>query len=546
MPEHDVLVVGGGFSGMRAAISAREQGARVAILSKLHPLRSHSSGTHSGINASLRGEDSWETHAADTVTAGDHLGEQDVVEALCQEAAKEVIRLEHMGVAFSRDGEGRIDQISFAGSSHPRTCYCGDATGHNLLQVLYEQVLRLDIPIYHERFATSLITDNGACKGVLGRDLRTGSMEAFSAGAVMLATGGIGRMYHPSTSSLGATADGVALAYGAGAQLRDMEMVQYAPTTLKNRGLLISEAARSAGAKLVDGDGKDIGNGSGASTNDHWARAVNSALSNGDVYLDFREIDSTRLAKGLSETRALVKDLGGIDLTKEPVPVRPAMHRPIGGIKTDAQGATSIAGLYAAGECANTGVHGANRLGGNSLLECVVMGSKAGAAAASHGRGASKSGASSSVLSDEENRIKGLLSQERGEDTPGGLLRELSATMNGNVGISRDEGGLNEASANIAKLRERYEKLGVQNSSGTFNADLTTVLELGNMLDAAGVIVAASRARQESRGTHYRSDFPNRDDANWHKHTIAIATDDGPKLEYEPVTVTLWPLGGKS
>ncbi len=548
MPEHDVLVVGGGFSGMRAAISAQEQGARVAVLSKLHPLRSHSSGTHSGINASLRGDDSWEAHAADTVAAGDYLNEQDVIEAICQDAAQEVIRLEHMGVAFNRDGEGRIDQISFAGSAHPRTCYCSDATGHNILQVLYEQILRLEIPVYHEWFASSLVVDDGTCKGVLAKDIRKGGMEAFSAGAVVLATGGTGRMYAPSTSSLGATADGLALAYRAGAQLRDMEMVQYAPTTLKNRGILISEAARAAGARLVDSEGKCLldGDVSELSTSDACARAVDSALGNGDVFLDFREVDPGRLAKGLKETRALVKDLAGIDLTKEPVPVRPAMHRPIGGIKTDAEGATSVTGLYAAGECANTGFHGANRLGGNSLLECVVMGTRAGAAAAGHGKGASKSGPSSSALSDEEARIKGLLSKERGADNPGGLLRELSASMNDNVGISRDESGLKQASDAIAGLRERCESLGVQNSSETFNSDLTSVLELTNMLDAASVTIAGALGRQESRGTHSRTDHSGRDDQNWLKHTIATSFDEGPKLEYEPVTVTRWPLEGKN
>ena len=252
------------------------------------------------------------------------------------------------------------------------------------------------------------------------------------------------------------------------------------------------------------------------------------------------------MPKGLKETRALVKDLAGIDLTKQPVPVRPAMHRPIGGIKTDAQGATSVTGLYAAGECANTGVHGANRLGGNSLLECVVMGSRAGAEAAGHGKGASKSGPSSSALSDEEGRIKALLSKERGADTPGGLLRELSTSMNGNVGISRDESGLKEASTAIAGLRERFENLGVQNSSDAFNADLTTVLELGNMLDAASVTIISALGRQESRGTHHRTDYSSRNDQNWLKHTIATSSDEGPKLEYEPVTVTRWPLEGES
>ena len=556
MPEYDVLVVGGGFAGMSAAISAREQGAKVAIVSKLHPLRSHSSGTHSGINASLRGQDSWEAHALDTVAAGDHLGEQDAIETLCQEAPQEVIRMEHMGVPFSRDDQGRIDQVRFAGSSQPRTCYCGDSAGHVLLQVLFEQVLRHEIPLYHEWFATSLIVHDGSCSGIFARDLKTGVLETYSARAVVLATGGIGRLYQPSTSSIGATADGMALAYRAGVPLRDMEMVQFGPTTLKSRGILITEAARGEGAHLINSEGNRFMEGYAAdamemATRDVCARAIEKEIaegrgSNGYVYLDFRHLDKDRIADRLPETQALVKDLAGVDLTKEPVPVRPAMHRPIGGIQVDIQGSTSMSGLFATGECANTGVHGANRLGGNSLLECVVMGRRAGASASEHAKATQLSPAPKGLLADEEKRIQTLLSRDRGKDTPGGLRRELATLMHDKVGIFRDEAGLTEAGKNIEKIRDRYQKLGVQDRAGSFNSDVVTILELGHMIDVAGVIVASALERKESRGTHHRLDFPKRDDKNWLTHIIAKPSPDGPKLENQPVTVTRWQPEGSA
>lgn len=556
MPQYDVLVVGGGFAGMSAAISAQEQGASVAIVTKLHPLRSHSSGVHSGINASLRGEDTWEAHALDTVVAGAYLGEQDAVEVLCQEASKDVIRLEHMGVAFDRDGEGRIDQVRFAGATHPRTCYCSDSTGHILLQVLYEQILRLDIPVFHEWFATSLVTDDGVCRGVFARDMRNGALQAFSAAAVVLAAGGIGRMYGASTSSTGATADGMALAYRAGVALRDMEMVQFSPTTLGSHGVLITEAAREEGAYLVNTKGDRFMSDYAPEAmelapRDVCARAIEMEIAkepgnDGVVYLDFRHLDKDRLAGRLPETRLLVKDLAGVDLTKDLVPVRPAMHRPIGGIKTDIHGATPVSGLYAVGENANSGVHGANRLGGNSLLECVVMGRRAGSSGAAHGRETPATQVSQALEAEEEKRIKALVDRPRGADTPGGLRRELGALMQNGVGISRDEEGLQTAGNDIEKLWERYEGLGTQNSSGGFSLDVCTNLELGNMLEMARVITASALARQESRGAHYRKDFPDSNDKDWHKHTIATRTPDGPQLEYEPVTVTRWKPEGSS
>ena len=394
MPEHDVIVVGGGFAGMRAALAAKAAGADVALVSKVHPLRSHSSGSHSGINAALAPDDSWESHAQDTIVAGADLSERDAVEVLCREGIEDVIQLEHMGVIFSRDGAGRIDVMPFAGSSRPRTCYVGDSAGHIILQVLYEQLLRHQVQTYDEWFATSLMIEDGNCRGVIALELSSGGLQQLYADAVVLATGGFGRMYEPSTSSYAATADGVALAYLAGASLMDMEMVQYHPTTLKGKGVVITEAARGEGAYLVNAGGDRFMASSSPeamemATRDVCARAVEEEIRQGRgvdgcVFLDFRHLDKARLDDRLPETQLLVNRLADIHLKEALVPVRPAMHRPIGGIRVDLQGASGVPGLYAAGECACGGVHGANRLGGNSLLECIVFGRRAGEAAAAH------------------------------------------------------------------------------------------------------------------------------------------------------------------
>ena len=411
MPEHDIVVVGGGFSGMRAAIAAKDAGADVALVSKVHPLRSQSSGVHSGINAALGPDDTWQSHADDTIKSGDYMSDQDAVEIMCQEAIRDVVQLEHMGVIFSRDGQGRIDVMPFAGSSRPRTCYVGDSAGHIILQVLYEQLLKRRVPTYDEWFVTSLLVEDGVCRGVVAQDMSSGNLQPFYAKAVVLATGGLGRMYQPSTSAFTATADGVALAYRAGVPLMDMEMVQYHPTTLKGRGVVITEAARGEGAYLVNKEGDRFmasyaPQAMEMAARDLCCRAVETEITAGRgdecVFLDFRHLDKDRIEDRLPETRLLVKNLAGIDLEKDMVPVQPAMHRPIGGIRTDVRGATTMPGLYAAGECACVGVHGANRLGGNSLLECIVFGRRAGEAAGEYAKDTPLQRASQSLLADEQ------------------------------------------------------------------------------------------------------------------------------------------------
>ncbi len=525
---------------MSAALSAREQGASVCIVTKQHPLRSHSSGAQSGINAGLRGADAWESHGMDTVKAGAYLSDQDVVENICQEAAARVIALEHMGVPFDRNGDGRIDQIKFPASSEARTCYCSDATGHNILQTLYEQVLRMQIPVHHDCSAVSLIMmDDGTCQGVFARSLRDGSLIAFSSGSVVLATGGMGRMYLDNTASTASTGDGMAMAYRAGAALRDMEMVQFAPTALAPNGILITAAARGEGAVLVGSNDAQLDSLAGS---DAVSQAVARELANGDVRLDFKGVDSERL----SETRLLIKDLAGIDISKDSVSVRSVMHRPIGGIKIDGSGSTGVAGLYAAGECANSGLNGANRLGGNALLESVVVGRKAGESAAGHAGSVGPAPDLVSHQADEERKVAAIVARGKNGESSGLIRRELASLMQESVGIFRNGSGLSEAAAKLATLKVRCGAVGVNGPASGYSTEIDSIIELGNMLDVAEVIAASALAREESRGSHARTDFPNRDDENWLKHTVARGSGDGVKLDYEPVTVTRWKPEGSS
>jgi succinate dehydrogenase / fumarate reductase flavoprotein subunit len=550
MPDHDVLVVGGGFSGMRAAIAAKTAGVDVALMSKVYPLRSHSSGAHSGINAALGSGDSWQSHANDTIKASDYLADQDAVGVLCQEGIDDVIRLEHLGVIFSRNGQGSIDVMPFPGSSSSRTCYVGDSAGHIILQVLYEQLLRRQVQTYNEWFVTSLLVEDGKCRGVMAQELSSGRLQPLYAKAVILATGGLGRMYQPSTSAFTATADGVALAYRAGVPLMDMEMVQYHPTTLKGRGLVVTEAARGQGAHLVNKDGHRFMSSYAPETGelaprDLCSRAVATEIGagrgdEGCVFLDFQHLDGARMDDLLPETQLLVKRLTGIDPKKQLVPVQPAMHRPIGGIQVDVQGSTGVAGLYAAGECACVGVHGANRLGGNSLLEFAVFGRRAGETAAAYAKTASLDKGSQSLVLDEEKRLQEIGTRTGGEDSIGSVRGELAATMHEKVGVYRDGRGLREALDKVNELRARYGRVAVTSTEGAYNPSLSSLVELGNMLDVAQVIVASALAREESRGAHYRTDFPERDDTNWLQHTIASYGPEAPVLNHKAVVITQW------
>ena len=538
---------------MRAAIAAKAAGVDVGLVSKIHPLRSQSSGSHSGINAAIKSGDSWQSHAEDTIKAGAYLADQDVVEAMCQDALRDVVLLEHMGVPFSRDGDGLIDVMPFGGSSQPRTCYVGDSAGHIVLQVLYENIVRMGIATYDEWTATSLMVADGACCGVTAYDLASGKLEALSARSTVLATGGIGRLFATSTSALFATADGVGMAYRAGVPLMDMEMVQFHPTTLKGKGLVVSEAARGEGAYLVNAAGNrfmsnystDGDRAPELEARELCTQAIDTEIregrgEDGCVFLDFRHLDNDRIDDRLPETRFLVKTYLGLDITKDLVPVQPAVHRPVGGIQVDAQGATGVAGLYAAGEAACSGAHGAGRLAGNSMLDSIVFGRRAGEAAASNSRAAGKTEAPANLLAEQVEQAQGLSTRDGSSDSIGFLRRQLNQTLQSSMGVRRDGASLEQAVSAIQDLKERYQHIAVPTIGGPYNPSLPAYLELGNMLDAAHVMLTCAAARQESRGAHQRGDKPDRDDTDWLQHTVAVSSPEGPQVSTKPVTITQW------
>ncbi|HIN06143.1 MAG TPA: FAD-binding protein, partial [Dehalococcoidia bacterium] len=389
MLEHDVLIIGAGLAGMRAAIAAQANGANTAIISKVHPVRSHSNAAQGGINAALtdRGDD-WEDHAYDTVKGSDFLGDQDAIEVMCKSAGRSLIDMEHMGVTFNRDDEGKLGTRAFGGQRKARTFYVGDFTGQALLHVMFEQLIKSGIRSYEEWFVTGLIQEDGQVCGVTALEIRTGQIYAIRAKTVIFATGGLGRTFEPSTNALIVTGDGMALAYNAGARLMDMEMVQYHPTTLQGSGVLISEAARGEGAYLLDKNGdrfmeKYAPNMMELASRDVVSRAEQTEINagngvNGCMFLDCRHLGESLIMEKLSQIREIGIDLIGVDMITDPVPIRPGMHYIMGGIKTDIDGLTNVPGVYAAGECACVSVHGGNRLGANSLLDTIVFGERSG------------------------------------------------------------------------------------------------------------------------------------------------------------------------
>ena len=539
MQEFDVLVVGGGASGLRAAIAAKRAGASVALVTKVHPLRTNSAIAHGGLNAPLGRDDSADIFAQDTIRAGGDLCDTNVVRILAGEAPKDVIWLERMGVPFNRDKEGRLDRRRLGSNSRSRTCYADDQTGHIVLQVLHEQFQREQIPAFEEWFVTSLAVDGGTCCGAIALSFRDGKLDAFASRAVILATGGLTRLYRPATASIGTSGDGQALAYKAGARLMDMEMIQYHPTVFSgSQPLLITEASLGEGAVLVDGKGQSID--SMGIPRDRLCRSINDSMQNagGSVYLDLRPIGRENLLSRFPQTHELVRVIAGMDITKEPVPIRPVAHRPMGGIETDATGRTSIGGLFAVGECACNGLNGAGRLTGNTLTEAVVFGRIVGDAAAAYAKGAARKGLPAGKLAEGEKQLTGISSGGSSGDSSGRIHSELGELMNGKVGLVRTGTELQEARDRIQSLNGRYTKLRVQNRSKVYNYELTAHLELGSMLKLAEAVTLAAQGRTESRGAHRRADFPERDDANWQQHTVVHLVDGSPKLEKKPVAGT--------
>jgi len=525
MQESDVLVIGGGASGLRAAIAAKHAGATVALITKVHPLRTNSGIAQGGLNAPLGKDDSPEKFAEDTLLAGDGLCDREVVRSFAAEAIKEIIWLERAGVPFNRNDKGRIDLRGFGSNSKNRTGYTDDRTGHIVLQVLHEQFQRERIPSFEEWYVTSLAVDAGTCVGAIALGLRGGKLESFSARSVVIATGGFTRLYLPSTASLGTTGDGQCLAYDAGARLMDMEMIQFHPTVFpKKQGLLITEAALGEGAVIVDQKGGTIMDPKGMPRH-KICLTINHAVQNGGgaVSLDLRPIGKEKLRGYFPQTQELLRTVAGLDATKDLVPIRPLAHRPMGGIETTAAGETSIAGLFAVGECACNGLNGAGRLAGNTLSEAMVFGRTVGEAAAKHATTASKKSFPAAMLADEEKQLATISSGDpsSNKDTLAKIHGELGNLMNEKVGLIRSGPGLQEALGQIQSLKNRYSRLRVKNPSRIYNYELTSYLELGSMLTLAEVVASAAGARTESRGAHQRADFPERDDTSWKSHTLA-------------------------
>ncbi|HLY95160.1 MAG TPA: FAD-binding protein [Gaiellaceae bacterium] len=550
--KHDVLVVGAGCAGMRAAIEAFDAGADVAMISKLHPTRSHSGAAEGGINAALgnAAEDSPETHAYDTVKGSDYLGDQDAIEIFTREAPDDIIQLENWGAFFSRQEDGRLAQRPFGAAGSPRTIFAADITGHVLIQVLYEQVCKRDIKVYEEFFAWQLVVNEDRCQGVICWDLLNGGLKTVGGKTVVLATGGAGRQYRVTTNAYACTGDGTAMALHAGVPLKDMEFMQFHPTTLYPSGILLTEGIRGEGGYLLNKDGERFmqryaPNALELASRDVVSRSEQTEIDegrgvNGSVMLDMRHIGAERIIERLPGSRELAMTFAGVDPIFDPVPVRPGAHYHMGGIETDNDGATELTGLYAAGECACVSVHGANRLGGNSLMETITFGRRSGRAAAEWALSHTTVTVPESAERDAERELKDLLDRDSGE-RPWQIREELGSTMLENFAVFRREEQMAKQLEIIPELRERHRSVYVEDKGNLFNNDLTQAIELGNMLDTAWCMLQAGIARKESRGAHARPyDYPKRDDENFLKHSISRWVDGAPELSYADVRMTKW------
>jgi succinate dehydrogenase / fumarate reductase, flavoprotein subunit len=555
VPSHDVLIIGAGLAGQRAALAAAQAGASVAIISKVHPVRSHSVAAAGGINAALNPEDSWESHAYDTVKGSDYLGDQDAIEIMCREAPDEILWLEHAGVTFHRSETGNLGTRAFGGASAARTYYVADITGHAILHVLYEQLMKHGETVdrYEEWFTTDLLQDDeGRCVGAVCRNLRDGHLEVFNAKATILATGGAGQAYRPTTNGLIVTGDGIAQAYRIGARLMDMEMIQYHPTTLAGNGLLITEGARGEGAWLLNAKGERFmeryaPNKLELASRDVVSRAEQTEINegrgfpDGTVALDVTKVPKRRTLEALREIVNIGRDFAGTDITREPIRIKPGQHYFMGGVKTDSDGQTTIPGLYAAGEVACVSVHGGNRLGANSLLDTLIFGRRSGEHAAARSTHMQMPSTPAARVSDTEKAISAIINRDTGGRRVSAIKNELGDAMNDYVAVFRDAKGLEKAHEVVRRLKEEAPNAVIDDRGSIFNQDVIGWIELGYMLDVAETIVVASQERKESRGAQWRTDFPGRNDSEWLKHIDIMANGaDVPQVSYSEVTITRW------
>ena len=569
---HDVIIVGGGGAGLRAAIAVAEADPRlsVAVLSMVYPMRSHTVSAEGGAAGAIRPDDSLDEHAYDTVSGGDWLCDQDAVEAFVAEAPRELLRLEHWGCPWSREADGHIAVRPFGGMKKMRTWFAADKTGFHLLHTLFQTSLKYrSVVRYDEWHVTKLLVDDGRVCGVVALELMSGRIEAITGKAVILATGGCGRVFPFTTNAAIKTGDGMSLAYRAGAALKDMEFVQYHPTGLPFTGILITEAARAEGGWLINKDGYrylqdyNLGRPSPGPVlrsmelgpRDRLSQAFVKEVEKGRtvdtpygpvVHLDLRHLGAQVIDSKLPFVRELCHKYQNIDPVHELVPVRPVVHYMMGGVHTDINGATSVPGLYAAGEVACVSINGANRLGSNSLPELLVFGARAGAAAARQAAGGAQPGhAVAAQAADEQRRLERDLSgRGGGRERMSAIRTHMQTVMEDAAGIYRDGDTLAKATDQLRDLRDRAAAATIDDSSRTFNTELTAALELTGMIDLAEAIVHSALRREESRGAHQRSDFPARDDGRFLAHSMVYREPDGsPRVEHLPVTITRWPPG---
>ncbi len=574
---HDILIVGGGGAGLRAAIAIGEENPNlsVGVVSKVYPMRSHTVSAEGGAAAVIKPNDSLDEHAYDTISGADWMADQDAVEAFVNEAPAEMIQLEHWGCPWSREPDGSVAVRPFGGMKIERTWFAADKTGFHMLHALFQTALKFNnVTRYDEWFVTRLLTHDGRCQGVAALELRSGQIRPIAGRAVILCTGGGGRIFPFTTNAAIKSGDGMALAYRAGVPLKDMEFVQYHPTGLPGTGILITEASRGEGGILVNKDGYrylqdyDLGQPLDVSDPEHPRKrsmelGPRDRLSQafvkereqghtiegpyGDyVHLDIRHMGEKKINKKIPFVRELCRNYVGIDPVDELIPVRPVVHYMMGGVHTNTDGETPLSGLFAAGECACVSINGANRLGSNSLTELLVFGARA-ARAAVRFAAAHESVAAQELriqAETEQGRLREQFFQPgRGNETIAGLRAELNQTMESGAGIYRTEGSLRDTCNQLRELHERFRQVELADHSLTFNTELTAALELEYMLDVAEAVAHSALQRTESRGSHQRTDCPRRDDENFLKHSLAYQTQSDPRIEYLDVVVTRWPPG---
>ncbi|HWQ81538.1 MAG TPA: succinate dehydrogenase flavoprotein subunit [Ignavibacteria bacterium] len=568
--KHDLIIVGAGLAGLRAAVET-SQYADVGVISKLFPTRSHSGAAQGGIAAALGNEehDTVEWHVFDSVKGSDYLGDQDAIEMMCGEAPDAIYELEHLGVPFSRTKEGKIAQRQFGGHTKEiidengnskripvlRACYSADRTGHVILHTLYEQCVKRNVRFYAEYFILSLIIDDGVCKGLTAFNLRDGEIHTFHAKAVMFGTGGYGRAYRVTSNAYANSGDGVAIAFRAGIPLEDMEFVQFHPTGLYPLGILVTEGARGEGGYLVNNDGDRFMKNYAPTVmelapRDMVTRSIQTEINEGRginggdfVNLDLTHLGAAKLKERLPEITGFAKTYAGIDPVKQPIPILPTAHYSMGGIPTDLYGhvladekGTIVKGFYAAGECACVSVHGANRLGTNSLLDAVVHGRRTGKTLVKYLREAEFSPLPGDAEKKDREMFANLYGTSSGENADKIRLR-LKEEMTNKCGVFRNEKDLNSMLDTIHELEHKFKSVHLSCKGKVFNTELMEIIELGNLLEFSDAIVTGALARQECRGAHWRTDHPKRDDVNWLKHTIAFKTEKGIELKYKPVVI---------